>query len=160
LGRRCLASRPPAPQPKPRDKLRPEAADALDDFALFQRRYLGHISTPWQVEAANYIVKLLATPAKEYAALNVPPGVGKSSLMTLDIPAWLVCRDRAIRGATLSNTQHAAWALVDDHVSDGRRRSLFGRLRSVGFTDEYLQVHCVGRGGNQPYEHRPEAQNL
>jgi hypothetical protein len=60
------------------------------------------------VEAANYIVKLLATPAKEYVVLNAPPGVGKSTLMTLDIPAWLVCRDRAIRGATFSNTQHAA----------------------------------------------------
>ena len=78
-----------APAPKPRDKLRPKAADALEDFALFQRRYLGHVATPWQVEAANYIVKLLATPAKEYAVLNAPPGVGKSTLMTLDIrPGW------------------------------------------------------------------------
>ena len=69
---------------------------------------MGHIATPWQVEAANYIVGLLGTPTKEYAVLNAPPGVGKSTLMTLDIPAWLVCRDRAIRGATFSNTQHAA----------------------------------------------------
>jgi hypothetical protein len=60
------------------------------------------------VEAANYIVKLSATPAKEYAVLNAPPGVGKSTLMTLDVPSWLVCRDRAIRGATFSNTQSAA----------------------------------------------------
>jgi hypothetical protein len=96
------------PAPVQLDDLRPEAREALEDFELFQRRYFGHIATPWQVEAANYVRDLLASPDKEFAVLNAPPGVGKSTLMTLDIPAWLICRNRALRGAIFSNTQNAA----------------------------------------------------
>lgn len=105
--RQARAARQVLP-PKPKDKLRPEARAALEDFALFQRRYLGHIATPWQTEAAITVVEKLASPDKEFVLLNAPPSVGKSTTFTLDIPLWLICRNRAIRGATFSNSQAAA----------------------------------------------------
>ena len=95
-------------KPKLPDQLRPEAIKALEDFPYFQRRYLGHIATPWQAEAALIIVEKLASPEKEFVLLNAPPSVGKSTTFTLDIPLWLICRNRAIRGATFSNSQGSA----------------------------------------------------
>jgi hypothetical protein len=94
--------------PKDRDQLSPEALACLEDFPRFQRRYLGHIATPWQAEAAEIVVEKLATPDKEFVLLNAPPSVGKSTTFTLDIPLWLICRNRAIRGATFSNSQASA----------------------------------------------------
>lgn len=84
--------------PIPYDKLTPEAKEAWDDFGVFQRRYFGRIPYPWQVEAANTIVDLLATPDREFCVINLPPGAGKTSTFTLQIPAWLTVRNRAIRG--------------------------------------------------------------
>jgi hypothetical protein len=37
------------------------------------------------------------TDNREYVVLNEPPGSGKSTLFTHDIPAWLIARDRSIR---------------------------------------------------------------
>lgn len=86
------------PEPKDIKDLCPEARRALTDFAYFQQRYFGRIATPWQVEAANQVIKLLETPEKEHVVVNCPPGAGKTTLFTHDIPAWLTCRNRAIRG--------------------------------------------------------------
>lgn len=44
------------------------------------------------------VVELLECPSKEYVVINAPPGSGKSTTFTLDIPAWLTCRNRGIRG--------------------------------------------------------------
>jgi hypothetical protein len=41
------------PQPIPFDRLCAEAQRGLDDFEFFRWFYLGHVSTPWQVETAN-----------------------------------------------------------------------------------------------------------
>ena len=68
-----------------------------NDFEFFRRRYFGHVSMPWHVEAANKIVELLATPEKSFLVINCPPGTGKSTLMTHDIPVWSLVRDRALR---------------------------------------------------------------
>lgn len=94
--------------PVPRDRLGEKAAAALDDFGLFRRRYFGRIASPWQEEAANRMVGLLESPQKEFVVVNVPPGAGKSTLFTHDIPAWLTARDRAIRGLIGSRTQTQA----------------------------------------------------
>ena len=80
-----------------RANLSPEAARALDDFAYFRLRYFGIYSTPWQLDAAERIVQLLATDEKEYVVINCPPGSGKSTLFTHDIPCWLIARNRAVR---------------------------------------------------------------
>jgi hypothetical protein len=36
-----------------------EALRGLEDFDYFRRRYLGRVPSPWQVEAAVTLVKLL-----------------------------------------------------------------------------------------------------
>lgn len=90
------------------EPLGPEALRALEDFAYFRLRYFGRKSTPWQIEAANRIVELMATPDREYVVMNEPPGSGKSTLFTHDIPCWLITRDRTIRIMIGSRTERQA----------------------------------------------------
>lgn len=92
----------------PRDQLCPEALRALNDFGYFRHRYFGRKSTPWQEEAGHQVADFLATPVKEYLVDNCPPGSGKSTLFTLDIPAWLTARQRGIRGLMGSASQSLA----------------------------------------------------
>ena len=99
------------------DQLSEEAQRALVDFGYFQHRYFGRVAVPWQVEAAEQIVELLEKPSKEYAIINAPPGVGKSTTFTHDIPAWLTCRNRAIRGLIGSITGK----LAADYVAQLRK---------------------------------------
>jgi hypothetical protein len=89
--------------PIPYESLQPEAKAAWDDFALFQRRYLGRVPIPWQVEAAEQAVELLASPGESFLVVNAPPGAGKSILWH-DIACWLTVRDRAVRGQIGSAT--------------------------------------------------------
>jgi hypothetical protein len=89
-----------------------EASRALEDFGLFQRRYFGRIATPWQEEAAHRIVELIDTPDKEFAVVNAPPGSGKSTTFTLDIPAFVTCRNRAVRGLIGSKVEGSAQKYV------------------------------------------------
>lgn len=70
---------------------------AIKDFGYFRERYFGHISMPWQVEAANRMIELLETPRKEYVVVNAPPGGGKSTLFTHDFIIWCIIRNRALR---------------------------------------------------------------
>jgi hypothetical protein len=87
-----------------------EAKRALDDFAYFRRRYFGRVSTPWQEKAAYQALDKLITLDREYTVINSPPGGGKSTLFTHDIPAWLVVRDRSIRIQMGSRTEtQARW---------------------------------------------------
>jgi len=95
-------------QPLPEEMLSVDARRALMDFAFFQRRYFGRISTPWQAEAAHLVMEMLATPHKEFVVVNAPPGSGKSTLFTLDLCAWLTVRNRALRGLIGSKTQKSA----------------------------------------------------
>lgn len=95
------------PGPITYDQLGERARRGYDDFEFFRRTYLGHISTPWQVETANTVVKLLATPDKEYVVENCPPGAGKST-MAVDIAIWAIIRNRRIRILFGSRTQSNA----------------------------------------------------
>jgi hypothetical protein len=74
-----------------------DAQRGLVDFEFFRRRFFGHISTPWQVDAAEIIAQLLETSEKEFVVINAPPGTGKSTLFTHDIPVWCATRDRSLR---------------------------------------------------------------
>lgn len=85
-----------------------EAKRGLEDFEFFRAYYLGHVSMPWQIEAAVTLVELLASPDKEYVVLNVPPGAGKSTLFTHDIVLWAIVRNRAVRIIVGSRTQRQA----------------------------------------------------
>lgn len=95
-------------KPKTVTNLKPEAQHALECFRCFRLRYTGRSSVPWQVDAAEQMVKLLDSPDKEYVVVNAPPGGGKSTLFTHDIPLWLIVRNRAIRILIGSATQRQA----------------------------------------------------
>lgn len=82
--------------PVPLEELGEEARAALHDFDLFRKRYLGRRNKPWQSRAAAMVVELEATDQKEWVVVNVPPGSGKSTTFTHDIPAWLIVRGRVL----------------------------------------------------------------
>lgn len=84
--------------PIPYEDLCEEAKRAWHDFAYFQRRYLGRIAIPWQVAAAQTIVVAIESDEEEWIVINCPPGSGKSTTFSHDIPCWLTVRDRAITG--------------------------------------------------------------
>ena len=88
--------------------LSPEARRALEDFAYFRRRYFGRDSTPWQERAAYEVLRAHETDDREYIVMNEPPGSGKSTLFTHDIPCWLIARDRSIRIQIGSRTERQA----------------------------------------------------
>jgi len=88
--------------------LSPEAKRALDDFVFFRLRYFGRRSTPWQERAAYEILRLVESQEREYVVMNEPPGSGKSTLFTHDIPCWLIARDRTIRIQIGSRTERQA----------------------------------------------------
>jgi hypothetical protein len=86
------------------------AERALTDFEFFRRRYLGHVSMPWHIAAAEKMLELLETDDDEFVVVNCPPGSGKSTLFTEDLALWLIVRDRSIRmmiGSAAENT--AKW---------------------------------------------------
>lgn len=85
-----------------------DARRALDDFAFFRLRYFGRKSTPWQERAAYEVLRRLETPDREYVVMNEPPGSGKSTLFTHDIPCWLITRDRSVRIQIGSRTERQA----------------------------------------------------
>lgn len=85
------------PRPQRVSQLTPAAKRALKDFGYFRHRYLGRRSTPWQEEAAVNVVEWLTSPETELIVINCPPGSGKTTLFTLDIPLWMICRNRSIR---------------------------------------------------------------
>jgi hypothetical protein len=82
-----------------------DAKRALDDFVYFRLRYFGRKSTPWQERAAYEILRLVESDDREYVVMNEPPGSGKSTLFTHDIPCWLIARDRTIRIQIGSRTE-------------------------------------------------------
>ena len=82
-----------------------DAKRALDNFVYFRLRYFGRKSTPWQERAAYEILRLVESDEREYVVMNEPPGSGKSTLFTHDIPCWLIARDRTIRIQIGSRTE-------------------------------------------------------
>lgn len=84
--------------PKDRHELSDLALRCLDDFALFRATVFGRQSMPWAEEAAHEVARRYESPEREFVVINVAPGAGKTTLFSLDIPAWLTCRSRAIRG--------------------------------------------------------------
>lgn len=85
-----------------------EARRALEDFSFFRLRYFGRKSTPWQDRAAYEVLRRLESPDREFVVMNEPPGAGKSTLFTHDIPCWLIARDRTVRIQIGSRTERQA----------------------------------------------------
>lgn len=85
------------PPPLYPNELERDARRALEDFGFWRYRYLGRRSTPWQEQAAETVLQLALSSETEMAVINMPPGSGKTTTFTHDIPAWLICRDRTVR---------------------------------------------------------------
>lgn len=86
------------PDVKRLEDLSPVARAARETFSVCRRRHFGRVTYRWNDVAAERICELLESPRKEYVVVNVPPGVGKTTTFTHDLPAWLTVRNRAIRG--------------------------------------------------------------
>jgi len=95
------------PSAVPHDQLCDNAKRGLEDFDFFRTHYLGRVPSPWQVEAAITLVKLLESEEKEFVCLNVPPGAGKSTLFH-DVAVWAIVRNRRIRVMIGSVSQNMA----------------------------------------------------
>lgn len=137
---------PPITGPKRLPEMSSIARDCLDDFGRFRARYFGRISSPWQEDAANQMRLLLESPFKEYVVVNCPPGSGKSTLFTHDIPAWVTCRSRTIRGFVGSSTQK----LANQYVR--RLRGAFERTIPMQAKSEDLMRH-LGRDADSTLTH-------
>lgn len=122
------------PGPKMFNELNEFARRAYDDFGYFQRRYFGRIPYYWQVEAANKAAEWLDSEHKEYAVINCPPGVGKTTLFTHDIPAWLTVRNRQLRGMMGSATTQLATTYTD------RLRKTLARTIPVQNEDDLINA--------------------
>jgi transposase-like protein len=96
------------PPPLYPDELETKATRALKDFGYWRHRYFGRRTIPWQEEAAYQAVGWVQSPETEFVVVNCPPGGGKTTLFTHDIPAWLICRDRTIRILLGHNVQRIA----------------------------------------------------
>lgn len=78
------------PPPKSLAELDGGVKDCLTDFALFDATFLGYRSPAWAVDAAKRVVGFLAGEDRDYCVMNMPPGVGKTTLFTFRIPLWLI----------------------------------------------------------------------
>jgi hypothetical protein len=88
---KALVERTSNPPPRSFDELDPEARHALEDFGYFSERYMCRRPVPWRLKAAELTIEMLLSDEKSFAVANIFPGSGKSTLWTLDIPAWLLC---------------------------------------------------------------------
>lgn len=118
--------------PVPLGQLCVEAQRALNDIGVFALRYFGLILMPYQVESALQVVALLESPDEEYLVLNQPPGTGKSTFWTLVLPAWVTCRNRAVRGMLGSASQATAeWYTQRLRTAFTRRTPVKAKQRDI-----------------------------
>lgn len=97
-----------APAPKQMHELRPEVQRMLqpEGFSDFCEAFLARRPAAWRQNSAELVVAwLMDRSERTYVDINTPPGAGKSTLFTCDIPLWLICgggfadptRGRAVR---------------------------------------------------------------
>lgn len=105
------------PNPKSLEQLDGGVRDTLTDFLLFREVFLARRPVAWAKDAAMRTVEWLTDRDEEtFAVMNMPPGAGKTTLFTLDIPLWLMCGGgvgdpavgRAIRIMLGSETKHVS----------------------------------------------------
>lgn len=94
------------PEPKPLDKLPEDVRAMLEDtpeaFEAFFNRYSGLRLKP---HSKSFIQ---AAWGKKRVVVNVPPGHAKSTIFSVWLPIWLVCRNRDLRIIVLSQTDTLA----------------------------------------------------
>lgn len=96
-------------------------------FSLFCAILMLRDPVPWREDAAKRTVEALMDPAKSFIVANEPPGSGKSTLFTHDIPAWLICGggiEDPIRGRALRLMIGSAALPVSTHYVRRLRKFL------------------------------------
>lgn len=77
------------------------AALAYKSFGYFRQRYFQRRNIPWQIEVAQICMSWLEEARENservFGCLTVPPGGGKTTTVTHDLPAWGHARDRNLR---------------------------------------------------------------
>jgi hypothetical protein len=150
------------PDPIAYDDLGPDARRGLEDFSFFSEHYLARRPVPWRQVVADDLVAMLRHPDETYAAMNEPPGIGKTTLV-LDVAVWSICRDRTIRvllGAEILDRAREYLSLVARILDSARpwydhRRKVqaagtltidFGRFRPSGgpWTQDSITVEQIG----------------
>lgn len=127
-------------------------AELLEDFAAFRAVYLGHVSKPWMVEAAQVILAKLLSPDRELVAMNCPPGVGKSTLLQ-DIVCWLIVRDRRLRvlyGSDSQGNARKATARIKEYLEAQFPVFAHPALVELGQACEPTRVLSHDFGGFKP----------
>lgn len=117
------------PPPLTYDQLDGGVKDTLKDFLLFRRVFLCRDEVPWAENAALKIVGMLSEGRdlgeRLYAVINTPPGAGKSTLFTMDIPAWLICgggaEDPVVGRALRIMLGHVTKTIAEQYVMRLRR---------------------------------------
>jgi len=115
------------------DKVKGDAQRALEDFGYFRERYFARSTSPWAEEAAYKMLELINSPHKEYVVVNCPPGVGKSTFFTHDLPVWLAVKDRSLRTLIGSRTAGQATKYT------GRIRRTFERQTPMKADDQLVE---------------------
>lgn len=136
--------------PIPYDQLSPMALELLDDFEQWRAKVMGRRCRPWAAEAAHKTIELLASPDREYVVINCAPGLGKTTLFTTDIPAWVTCRSRTIRGVLGSikgdlSTRYTRRLRTEFERTSPLRPGLEARERRGAIEAKYTMSQLYGR---------------
>lgn len=129
-----------------------EAVALLDDFEGFRAGYLGHVTKPWMVEAAQVVKRLLMSPNPEFLVINCPPGVGKSTFLQ-DLFVWLLVQDRMLRciyGADTRDNAEKATALMQDYFEAQVPVEPNARLLEIGQATRATRVLAHDFGTFRP----------
>lgn len=132
------------------------AQQAYKELGYWRRRYLGRRNIEWQVEMSLIIMDWLAEAKRRServrGVLNTPPGGGKTTTVTHDLPGWVISRDRNIRIGLGSRTTGQATAYSRRLRNTLERNTLlnmdFGRFKpeetEVWRQDEFIVDGVTG----------------
>lgn len=132
------------------------AQQAYKELGYWRRRYLGRRNIDWQVEMCLLIMSWLEEARRRServrGVLNTPPGGGKTTTVTHDLPGWVISRDRNIRIGLGSRTTPQATAYSRRLRNTLERNTLlnmdFGRFKpeetEVWRQDEFIVDGVTG----------------
>jgi hypothetical protein len=149
------------------------AKEAYKNFGYYRIRYFGRRHILWQIEMAQILMAWMELGRKAYEAgdevsagdtikgiVNTPPGGGKTTTITHDFPAWLICRNRDIRIALGARTSPQSERYVRRLRSTLERNVLlnaeFGRFKpedpELWRRNEFVVDGVTGHAASLPYK--------
>ena len=146
------------------EDLVPQAQQAFHEFGYWRTRYLGRRNIVWQIQMAQILMRWLeearVSGERIRGVLNTPPGGGKTTTVTHDLPGWVICRDRNIRIGLGSRTTPQATAYVRRLRNTLERNNLlnleFGNFKpespEVWRQDAFIVDGVTGSAASQNYK--------